>query len=244
MLTRMDRDSEDQLMLRLTVEHLLATGQWPVLRDLHRCIHKDLHEEIDVRAAASRLAPRSHGGYHDLGDKFAPSLRTLGRIEEGTALLDAMLAFIRHARAKYLSSDGETQVTEPELVEELDLDAATSRAVRELIDGVPFLTHGGGSGPDGWYFNVSDDITRWRGVETRQDLLDTLEQMEEQQKLDYAAIADAKHRMIEATRRRPTVLPLQREDASLRWYETPVAKGLAWAAGVLGTVIAVVSWLT
>jgi hypothetical protein len=150
MLKGMDAQSEDQLVLRLTVEHLLATGEWPELRDIHRRIHQDLGEKTDVRAAARRLALSPfHSGYDDLGDTFAPSLDVVARIQEGAVLVDAVLAFIRHAQERYVSSDGETQVTEPELMAEVDLDAATSRTVRKLIDGVPFLTNGGGSGQDG-----------------------------------------------------------------------------------------------
>jgi hypothetical protein len=44
-------------------------------------------------------------------------------------LLDAVLAFIRHARTKYLFSEGEVRVSEQKLVEELNMEASISRII-------------------------------------------------------------------------------------------------------------------
>ncbi len=195
----MDAHSEDQLVLRLTIEHLLATGEWPTLRDIHRRIYQDLHEETDVRAAARRLAPHQfHSGYHDLGDTFAPSLATLSGREEGAGLGDDVLAVVLHARGKYLASDGDVQITEEELGAVLGLDGKTAKALEKLIDGVPFLTAGGGSGEHGWHRTISDDITRWAQVETRQEFLDFLQATERERREDYARMNDAKARLLRA----------------------------------------------
>lgn len=195
----MDAHSEDQLVLRLTIEHLLASGEWPTLRDIHRRIHQDLHEETDVRAAARRVAPHPfHSGYHDLGDTLAPSLATLSGTEEGAGLVDDVLAVVLHARAKYLASDGDVQITEEELGAVLG-DGRTARTLEKLIDGVPFLAAGGGSGEHGWYRTVSDDITRWTQVETRQEFLEFLQSTEREKHEDYARMADAKAQLVRAT---------------------------------------------
>lgn len=197
----MDAQSEDHLIIRLTIEHLLTIGEWPKLRDLHRRIHRELHEEVDVRAVSRRLAPHPfHSGYHDLGDNFAPSLATLGGAEEGTGLVNGVLSFVRHARAKYFASDGDVQVTEWELVTVVGLDARTARTLEKLIDGMPFLTAGGGSGAQGWYREISDDITRWAGVETTEHLLERVKEIDEETRQGYAAMADAKNRIVDATR--------------------------------------------
>lgn len=98
----MDEGSEEEIVLRLAAEELLRTGEWPELRDIHRRIHQDLRVDVDVRSVARRLKPSPFvgGGYHDLGDTFAPSLRDLSRVREGQQLIDATLLFIQYARDK------------------------------------------------------------------------------------------------------------------------------------------------
>lgn len=187
---------QDELVLRLTIEHLLRTGEWPQLADVHRQIYQDRGQSADVREAAKRLAPHPFfSTYADLSETFAPALWVLARVEEATPLLDAVLVFIDHACKKYLDASGHTEVRDVELVE-LGVERRLANAVRRLSDGVPFLTAGGGSGPDGWYVTVSDDVVRWQGVATREDLLARLQQIEEQRQSEYAAMARAKERLV------------------------------------------------
>lgn len=236
----MDEEWEDRLVLRLTVEHLLANGDWPRLRDLHRVIHQELGQEADVRSVAKRLAPHPfYSGYHDLGDTFAPPLQILSRVGESTPLVDGVLAFVRHARSKYVSSKGETQVSEGELVEALSLDPILAAVIRKLVDGVPWLTQGGGSGERGWYVTVSDDVTRWAGVESREDLLESLEAIELQRRREYAAMAAAKAQLVRGTHPAPATTTAP-EEGTGRWYETHLAKGIAWSVGIIGALVGIV----
>lgn len=142
----MNEPDEDELVLRLTVEHLRRTREWPELRDLHRRIHQELHEQVDVREVAKRLAPHPFlSVYHDSGDTFAPPLHVLAWSRECDPLVDGVLSFIIYAHDKYLASSGETQITEAEFAAEAKVERDIASFIRELVSGVPFLTHGGGS---------------------------------------------------------------------------------------------------
>jgi hypothetical protein len=193
----MEEHAEDELVLRLTVEHLLKAKSWPKLAYIHRRIHQDLGDEVQVREVARRLAPHPlFSGYHDLEDVFAPPLTALAAVREADVLIDALLDLIVYARDKYLSSSGEVEIRGEEFAESAKVRGEVAAAVRELAHAVPFLTHGGGSGPEGWYVRVSDDVVRWSGMSTRQELLERLGAIEEENRQQYAAIADAKARMV------------------------------------------------
>lgn len=238
----MDEREENLLVLRLTAEHLLTTQEWPTLGHLHRRIHRELNADVeDVGVVARRLDRHPFiSGYHDLGDTFAPRLEVLGRVPESDVLLDAVLSVIKFAYSKYMSSADaeEVTVTEREVIEELGLVPSLASLVRKLLDGIPWVTAGGGAGEDGWHFRVSDLITRWSGVESRQDLLDSLSAIAEHGQREYAAMAAAKAEMVRATQ--PTHI-VSVEPSTVSWYETPLAKGIAWTValvvGVLTTVV-------
>ncbi|MDQ3953329.1 MAG: hypothetical protein M3279_10275 [Actinomycetota bacterium] len=127
----MDEKAEDEILLRLTVEHLLAARSWPTLEYIHRRIHQDLGEEVQVRDVARRLAPHPFfSGYHDLGDVFAPPLTVLARVSQADVLIEALLRLIVFARDKYLSSSGEVEIREPEFAQATALRDDVAAAVR------------------------------------------------------------------------------------------------------------------
>jgi hypothetical protein len=195
----MDPKEEDALVLRLAIEHLRATGEWPTLRNIHQRIHQHLDGEVDieVRDVARRLAPHPFfSAFQDLNDTFAPPLVVLGRVREGAPLLAGVLEFVVYALQRYRSSSGEALVSEVEFAAETDVPRDIAAVARRLVGGVPFLTHGGGSGPEGWYFTVSDDVIRWAKVDTVDDLLERLNAIEQQTMEQYAAISDAKARLV------------------------------------------------
>jgi len=206
----MDPRQEDELVLRLTIEHLRATGEWPTLRNIHQRIHQHGDEEVDieVRDVARRLAPHPFfSAFHDLDDTFAPPLVVLARVSEAQPLLAGVLEFVVYALQKYRSSSGEAQVSEVEFAAETDVPRDIAAIARKLVDGVPFLTHGGGSGPDGWYVTVSDDVIRWAKVGTTDHLLERLNAIEQQTTQQYAAMADAKARLVRGEDQPPTPRP-------------------------------------
>lgn len=195
-MTMREKD-EDELILRLTIEHLVKEADWPRLVDIHRRIHREIGEEVDVRAAAERLAPHPFfSRYSDLSEQFAPPLWVLAQLEAATELVDGVLIFIDHARTKYLTSTGHTEVRDSELVA-LGVSPQVAAALRRLIEGVPWLTAGGGSNNEGWYVTVSDDIVRWKDVTSRAELVDRLQKIEEQRNAEYAAMARAKQRLVD-----------------------------------------------
>lgn len=235
----MDERVEDELLLRLTVDRLMSTGEWPTLEELHREIHQSLGEEMDVSVVARRLAPHPlYMAYTDLGDSFAPPLLALARVREADDLVAAVLRFIVYARDKYLSSSGETRVTEHEVREALGLDGHMSRILKKVTDGIPYLRHGNGSSAEGWHIRVSDHITRWKGVESRDDLLDRLATIEDQARDEYGAMARAKADLVRGTQH-PVVVASEK-DQEVHWYETPLAQGAAWTIGIIATVIAII----
>lgn len=228
---------DDELLLRLTVERLLSAGEWPTLEELHREIHQGLGEEMDVSVVARRLAPHPlYMAYTDLGDSFAPPLSVLARVREADELVATVLRFIVYARDKYLSSSGETHVTEREVREALRLDEWMSRIIKKVTDGIPYLRHGNGSGAEGWHIRVSDHITRWKGVNSRDDLLERLAAIEDRTSEGYAVMARAKADLVRGTRSPVVVVPSEKEGKP-HWYETPLAKGIGWTVGIIGTVV-------
>ncbi len=239
----MREPEEDELVLRLTAEHLVASGEWPELRGIHRRIFREFKLDIDVREVARRLAPHPFlSGYHDLGDTFAPPLHVLARTSASDPLIDAVLKFITFALDKYLSSSEETQVTEAEFTDGTQVPGDVSKVLRELVSGVPFLTHGGGSGPAGWYVTISDDVVRWSGVTTRDQLLQRLEEIEEEKWSQYAAMAQAKARLVSE---KESVAPLEEREVALgpvrmqptHYYES-VALRLGGGASQLSSDVA------
>lgn len=231
----MDEPEEELLVLRLTVEQLLATGDWPTLADLHRRINRELKKQIhDVGAVARRLDRHPFlSGYHDLNDRFAPRLEVLARIPEGDVLLDAVLAVIKHAHDKYMSSPDadEVRVTQRELVDELGLEASLVQIVRKLLERIPWVIGDRGNDEGEWYFSVADLITRWSGVESRKDLVDSLEAIEDYNNRQYAAMAHAKAEMVRETQPSTRVL-VDAGSGATHWYDTPLATGIKWAVGI------------
>lgn len=109
-------------------------------------------------------------------------------------------------------------VTEREARDEVGLRAELPAVVRMVLDGVPWITSGGGSGQEGWYFRVSDQITRWDGVESREDLIGSLEAIAQQQRQEYAAMSSAKADMVRGTQPVQAVV-VEQPLASPHWYE-------------------------
>lgn len=228
------RRMDEELVLRLTVEHLLTRRDWPTLADLHRRIHRDMQKDVDVRSVARRLDRHPFfSGYHDLADTFAPRLEVLARVPESGPIVDGVFAVVKHAHAKYMSSEGDVEVTitEREVREELGMPEEVTTVVRQLLDGVAWVTAGGGSGEEGWHFQVSDDITRWSGVKSKKDLIESLEAIEDHRRREYAAMSDAKAEMVRASRPvvEGTVLTSPR---ATHWYDTPLATGIKWTVGI------------
>lgn len=91
-----------------------------------------------------------------------------------------------------------------------------------MVDGLPCLTNGGGSGQDGWYVTVFDDITYWSDVETPKAFSESLDAIDQHQRQEYAALADAKNRMLAATRSAEPLNPSEvaEDGGELRWFET------------------------
>lgn len=231
-----DEREEELLVLRLTVEQLLATGDWPTLADLHRRINRELKKQIhDVGAVARRLDRHPFlSGYHDLNDRFAPRLEVLARISESDVLLDAVLVVIKHAHDKYMSSPNaeEVRVTESEIEDELGLEASLVQIVRKLLERIPWVLGDRGSDEKGWYFSVADLITRWSGVETRKDLVDSLEAIEDYNNRQYAEMTRAKAEMVRETQSSPQIL-VEAGSGATHWYDTPLATGIKWAVGII-----------
>lgn len=231
----MDERDEDLLVLRLTVEQLLATDDWPTLADLHRRINRELKRQIhDVGAVARRLDRHPFlSGYHDLNDKFAPRLEVLARIPESDVLLDAVLVVIKHAHDKYMASPdvGEVRVTQREMRDELGLEASLVQIVRKLLDRIPWVIGDRGNDEEGWNFAVADLITRWSGVESRKDLVDSLEAIEDYNNRQYAEMARAKAEMVRETQSSTRVL-VDAGSGTTHWYDTPLATGIKWAVGI------------
>lgn len=231
----MDEPEEDLLVLRLTVENLLATGDWPTLADLHRRINRELKKQIhDVGAVARRLDRHPFlSGYHDLNDTFAPRLEVLARIPESDDLLDAVLAVIKHAHEKYMSSPNadEVRVTQREIVDELGLEASLVQIVRKLLERIPWVIGNRGNDEGDWYFSVADLITRWSDVESKKDLVDSLEAIEDYNNRQYAAMAQAKAEMVRETQSSTRVL-VDAGSVATHWYETPLATGIKWGVGI------------
>lgn len=238
----MEERDEEQLVLQLTAQHLRTTTDWPTLGDLHKRINRELKKQIhDVGAVARRLDRHPFlSGYHDLSDAFAPRLEVLGRVPEGEVFLDATLAVIRHAHAKYMSSsDGDAvKVSEREVIEELGLDTGMAKIVRKLLDRIPWVIGDREPEESGWAFGVSDLITRWDGVEAREDLVESLEAIEDYNQRQAAAMSQAKADMVRATQRQAQIVVSADEGG--HWYETPLAKGIAWAVGVAVGVLSII----
>lgn len=231
----MDELEEEILVLRLTVEQLLATGDWPTLADLHRRINRELKKQIhDVGAVARRLDRHPFlSGYHDLNDRFAPRLEVLARIPESDVLLDAVLAVIKHAHDKYMSSPeaDEVRVTQREIVDELGLEGSLAQIVRKLLERIPWVIADRGNDKEGWNFGVADLITRWSGVESRKDLVDSLEAIEDHNNRQYAEMSRAKAEMVRGTQSSTRVLA-DSGSGTTHWYDTPLATGIKWAVGI------------
>lgn len=235
----MDQLEEELLVLRLTVEHLFSQATWPTLAELHRPIHRGLGKTMDVGEVARRVAPHPFiSGYDDLGDTFAPPLVALARVPESYPLLDRVLRVVKYAHDKYMSSsdDAEVLITEVEARDAVGLNPEHAAVVRLVLDGVPWITNGGGSGEDGWYFRVSDHITRWEGVQSRDGLIQSLEAIAEHQRKEYAAMASAKADIIRGTQTVGTLV-VETPAGLSHWYEQPWAKGLAWALGIALTAL-------
>jgi hypothetical protein len=117
----------------------------------------------------------------------------------------------------------------------LGIEVAVAAAGRKVLSSTPWITRGGGSETDGSYFRVSDDITRWDGLETRTQLVESLKVIADHQRREYADMASAKAEMVFAAQR--GVGAVQVPVAAPHWYDSPVAKGLAWTLATILTAV-------
>lgn len=247
----MESSGEDELVLRLTIEHLKEAGGWPKLQDLHQRIHQELQLKADVQATARRLdrKPFVGGGYSHLGETFAPPLRLIARDEQGYRLLQGLVDYIGYAKEKYESFKGQPEVTSQELSERFDLDVATLRAVRELMHSVPSASDGGGSNDGGWTVRVADEIVSWPDELTPEKLLAEVDRREQEHQTQAAEMARAHHAMIDATRKAPyAVAPMPSEPPSEKdavgWLEShPIIRGVLLVGAVVGAVTIIVGWI-
>lgn len=191
----MDEVSAELLILDLTVEHLMNEGDWPELRVLHRRIHKEFGKDIDVAEVARRVSPSPFFSGYDLRDKFVPPLFQFARVQSGAELIQVVVDFVQFAVQKYLSTEGDVEVIETELVVE-GFDANLAPLIPTLIDRVPYVSSGRSTREGLWTMNVSDKVTRLKGIKTKDDLLAFLREVEEESRREAAALTEAKSRLI------------------------------------------------
>ena len=241
---------EEELVLRLTLEHLKETGGWPKLEDLHQRIHQELQVKVDVKETARRLyrQPFVGGGYSNLGETFAPPLEVIVQANEGRQLLRHVVNLIALARDKYEVSRGQPEITSDEFMDACGVEDTTARAVRELVHQVPGVTDGGTSNANGWSFTVHHEVTQWDGLLNDEDLLSRLREMRLKDQEHLGKLTEAKQSMSRYDARRP---PSRSEDSSdetktlvrvARYLEAHPVRRILTVVGIpLGIAVAIVT---
>lgn len=241
----MDEESAELLILDLTVEHLMRERDWPELRVLHRRIHKEFGEDLEVADVARRVSPSPFFSGYDLRDRFVPPLFQLARVQSGAALIQVVVDFVQFAVQKYLSTEGDVEVIETELVVE-GFDANLVPLIPTLIDRVPFVSGGRSTREGMWTMELSDKITRLKAIKTPADLLAFLREVEEQSKREAVALTEAKSRLIRTPSSAPEaseIGPTPIDDSIARAERHPLIRALLLVGAVavaLGAVVGLI----
>lgn len=241
-----DQRAQEVLLLRLTIDHLYAHGEWPELRDVHRRIYREFGQDFDVGVVARRLVWSSYVMFTDLGERFIPPFSRLRGIDEAQPLLETLVAVVRVAASNYLTADNDAKVDSSE-INEGSLDSRWVELVPTLERGVPHL-HRGYTPRDGsWTIEVSDHVVRMREIETTDDLMDYLDAVEAENRRKAAEMASA-HANLVAVSRKATPPPVVVHDGGspdrVRWLEShPVVRSLLLAGAVATAIGAIVGLL-
>ena len=234
----MDPSAQEDILIRLAIQHVTTHGEWPKLEVVHRQIHQGTDLSVNTLEVARRLAPKPFvgGGYTWLGETFAPDPELIARVDEGRQLLNAIMLWINLARAKYRTADGKPDITSAEFVEETGLDPRLTDAVRVVLGWFSDTTDASHWNEEGWTITVDDKIVSWPLLASVEDLLAEWSRRQQRHEQLGPVADDAKHRLLRATGRLAQA-PVHQE-ATWSWTDKPWARTVLWIGGVLGGVAA------